>query len=173
VASRLVPIFVALVIGLVAGFGVSYAVSSNQLSSLQNNLTQANDSNAMLRQEIQNATSALPLKPQSGQMVRTAWVFISPVGTGDYAIFVHAEGLEPPASGAYIVEGVMRGGAMNIVPIGANATASEFEPTANGAGNYWTVLMQNPSSSFEAIDLFYLPGMDMSHAALVATVQLG
>ena len=173
VQSRIIPVSAALVVGLLVGYGGSYAVTSNQISSLQNSLTQANASNTMLRGEMQNATLALPLKPQSGQMINTGWVFVSPVGSGDYAVFVHAEGLEPPSSGAYIVEGVMRGGSMNMVPISANATGSEFDANLNGVGNYWTVLMQDPRTSFEAIDLLYLPGMSMTNAALVATVQLG
>ena len=85
---------------------------------------------------------------------------------------LHADGLEPPSSGGYIVEGVQRTGSMNVVPIGANATASEFDATTNGVGNYWTVLMQNPTTSFEAINLVYLPGMDMTHATVVASAQL-
>jgi hypothetical protein len=40
-------------------------------------------------------------------------------------------------------------------------------------GNYWTVIMENPSTSFESIELLYLPGMNMTQATLVASVSLG
>lgn len=127
----------------------------------------------MLHQEIQNGTSALALHAQPGQMFHSGLVFITSVGGGHYAVYVHAEGLEPPSAGAYIVEGVTRSASMQMVPISGNATASEFDADSHGVGGYWTVLMQNPTSSFEAIDLVYLPGMDMTHATLVASVQFG
>lgn len=106
-------------------------------------------------------------------MIHTGWVVIAPVGSGDYAIAVHAEGLEPPSAGGYIVEGAQRTTAMNVVPISANATASEFDAGTDGVGNYWTVIMQNPTTSFESIELLYLPGMNMTQATLVASVSLG
>jgi hypothetical protein len=127
----------------------------------------------MLQQEMQNVTMSLALKPQRGQMIHGGWVILAPVGTGHYAVSVHAEGLEPPSSGAYIVEGVMRTGNTNMVPIGPNATSSEFEANSAGIGSYWIVLMQNPRSSFEAIDILFLPGMQMTNATLVASVKLG
>ena len=171
-SSRTVLVSVAVVIGILVGFSAGYATYQGQISSLQTSLTQANQSNTMLHAELQNQTLALVLKPQAGQMIHSGWIFVSPIGSGDYAISLHAEGLEPPASGAYIVEGVTRQG-MNMVPLSGNATASEFEAGADGVGTYWTTLMQNPSSAYEGIDLLYLPGMSMTHATLVATVQLG
>ena len=162
---------VALVIGLLVGVGISYGYSQNQISTLQNNLSHANASISMLHQEM-NSTRALPLQPKSGQMIHSGWVIIASVGSGDYAISVHADGLEPPLSGGYIVEGVQRTGNMNVVPIGANATASEFDAGTDGSGSCWTVLMQNPNSSFEAVDLVYLPQMSMAQATVVATAQL-
>jgi len=104
-------------------------------------------------------------------MIHSAWVIVASVGSGHYVISLHAEGLEPPAMGGYIVEGVQRTGSANVVPIGANATASEFDAGTDGTGNYWTILMQNPSSSFGAIYLVYLPGMNMAQASVVATAQ--
>jgi hypothetical protein len=172
-ASKFVLASSVLVIGLLVGIGATYAVYSSQVSSLQKSLSDANESNMMLHQEMQNGTSALVLAAQPGQMFHTGWVLIASTGSGDYAVSVHAEGLEPPASGNYIVEGVTRGATMQMVPISGNATTSEFEASANGVGGYWTVIMQNPTSSFEAIDLVYLPGMSMTNAAVVAMVQLG
>jgi hypothetical protein len=105
-------------------------------------------------------------------MIHSGWMIVASVGSGDYAVSLHADGLEPPSGGGYIVEGVQRAGNMNVVPISGNATTSEFDAGSDGAGSYWTVLMQNPSSSFEAIDLVYLPGMNMAQATVVASVQL-
>ena len=110
---------------------------------------------SMLQAEMQNVTSKLALTPEAGQMIHTGWIFIAPLGTGRYAVFLHAEGLEPPSSGGYIVEGVTRSG-MKMVPLGPNATASEFVASANGIGHYWLVLNQNPSVNYEAIDVLYL-----------------
>jgi len=170
-ASRTFLAAVALVIGLLAGFGVTYAYNQNQISSLQSSLTQANDSVSMLHQEL-NATLSLSLQPKSGQMIHTGWVIIASIGSGDYVVSLHADGLEPPSSGGYIVEGVQRTTSMNVVPIGANETASEFDATTTGTGSFWTVLMENPSTSFEAINLVYLPGMSMTQATVVASTQL-
>jgi len=170
-ASRTILSASVLVIGLLVGFGATYAVYSSQVSSLQKSLADASESNQMLHAEVQNGTLALALHAQPAQMFHNGWVFIAPLGSGHYAIYIHAEGLEPPSAGAYIVEGVTRAG-MQMVPIGGNATASEFEADSHGVGNYWTVLMQSPTGNFEAIDLVFLPGMDMTHATL-ASVQPG
>lgn len=170
-ASRTVLLGVALVLGLLVGFGATYAYDQSQVSSLQTSLNQANQSISTLHQEM-NSTRVLQLQPKSGQMIHSGWVIIAAVGNGDYAVSLHADGLESPSSGGYIVEAAQRTGSMNVVPIGANATSSEFDASANGAGSYWTVLMQNPSSSFESVELVYLPGMNMAQATVVATAQL-
>ncbi len=160
-ASRTIFLAAILVIGFLVGFGVAFLYDQNQITSLQNTLTQANSS------------KALALSPHPGAMIHTGWVVIAPVGSGDYAIAVHAEGLEPPSTGGYIVEAAQRTTAMNVVPIGANATASEFKAGTDGVGNYWTVVMENPTTSFESIELLYIPGFNMTQATLVATVPLG
>jgi len=172
--ARNVLLPTALVVGLLVGFGASYAVSSSQISSLQNSLKQANDSNTMLHGELQNTTLALALVAKPGQTIRSGWILISPIGSGHYALSLHAEGLQPASAGAYIIEVVPSSGSGNMVPISGNATtASEFEADTGGVGNYWYVLMENPSASFKGIDLLFLPGMDMTRATLVATAQLG
>ena len=168
----MVLLSVAVVVGLLVGFGAGYAVYQGQVSSLQTSLNQANGSNSMLHAELQNKTITMALNPQAGQMIHSGWVLISPIGSGDYAVSLHADGLEPPSSGGYIVEGVTRQG-MNMVPLAGQAAASEFDAGTDGSGNFWTTLMQNPSSTYEGIDLLYLPGMDMTHATLVASIQLG
>ncbi|MDA4127545.1 MAG: hypothetical protein OK452_10160 [Thaumarchaeota archaeon] len=172
-ASRTILLAAVLVIGLLVGFGASYLYAQNQITSLQNSLTQANQSISTLHSQTGNTSKVLALSPHPGAMIHTGWVVIAPVGSGDYAIVVHAEGLEPPSLGGYIVEGAQRTTAMNVVPIGANATASEFDAGTDGVGNYWTVIMQNPTTSFESIELLYLPGMNMAQATLVASVSLG
>jgi len=161
----------ALVLGLVVGFGATYAYEQNQVSSLQSSLSQANESISMLHAEM-NSSQAVQLDPQPGQMIHSGYVVIAALGNGEYAVSLHADGLEPPSSGGYIVEGVQRTGSMNTAPIGPNATASEFDAGADGSGSYWTVLMQNPGASFESADLVYLPGMSMAQATVVASAQL-
>jgi hypothetical protein len=68
----------------------------------------------------------------------------------------------------------MRGtsGSMAVVPIGPNATASEFETSSNGVGNFFILLSQNPYSAFENVQIVYLPGMQMTNATVVATATL-
>src|SRR5712692_7906838 len=172
-ASRAILISASAVIGLLVGLGGSYLVTAGQISSLQASLSKANESNTMLQGEMQNITTRLALTPKAGQMINSGWIFIAPVGTGGYAVFLHAEGLEPPSSGGYIVEGVTKSVGMNLVPLGPNATASEFDASTNGIGNFWLVLNQNPSVKYEAIDVLYLAGMQMSNAAVVASASLG
>jgi hypothetical protein len=170
-ASRTILLFVAAVIGLLVGFGAAYAYEQNQISSLQGSLATANESVSMLHAQM-SATRALSLQPKAGQMIHSGWVIIASVGSGEYAISLHADGLKPPSSGGYIVEGVQRNASLKVVPIAANESESEFDAGANGAGSFWTVLMQNPNSSFEAIELVYLPGMNMAQATVVASAQL-
>ena len=170
-ASKTVVLAAVLLVGLVAGFGATYAYEQGQVSSLQTSLNQANESVSMLHAEM-NSTRALALQPRSGQMIGSGYVIIAAVGGGDYVVSLHADGLEPPSSGSYIVEGAHRTTSMNVIPVGANATASEFEAGPNGVGSYWTLLMQNPNAAFESIELVYLPGMSMTQATVVATAQL-
>jgi hypothetical protein len=170
-ASRSVLVGVAAVVGLLVGFGAAYAYQQSQISSLQTSLSQANASISMLHEEM-NGTQSVALQPKSGQMIHGGWLILASVGNGDYSVTLHADGLEPPSSGGYIVEGVQRTSAMSVVPIGANATGSEFDAGTDGSGTYWTVLMQNPSTSYESVELVYLPGMNMTAAVVVATASL-
>ncbi len=171
-ASSRTTLVAVVIVSILVGVGGGYFYQSTQVTSLQNQLKSVNESNAMLHAEVQNSTSALPFVLQPGQTIKGGWLVIIPTGTGHYALSVRATGLKPPSSGAYIVEGVAKQ-ATNMVPITVNATASEFDADNSGVGNYWIELTQNPSTSFKAIDLLYLPGMQMTNAVLVATVQLG
>lgn len=113
--------------------------------------------------------------PKAGAMISNAWLIVASVGMGEYAVVVHAEGLE--ANGDYIVEGPLTTGKMQTVPIstesmGMNTTAaSEFTADSHGTGLYWIVLNSNPTQAFEAIQLYFLPGMSMQNATLVASVM--
>lgn len=119
-------------------------------------------------------TEAIPFTPATGQMIHSAWLLIEPSGSGDYAVSVYAQGLESTqgTGNVYIVEGAQTSGSMSMVPMGPNETASEFETTSAGVGAYFVQLMQNPYTSFENIQIVYLPGMQMSNAVVVATANL-
>jgi hypothetical protein len=66
-------------------------------------------------------------------------------------------------------------GAMQTVPISTqsmmmNTTdASEFTADSQDVGLFWIVLNSNPTHSFEAFQLYYLPGMSMQNAMMVAS----
>jgi hypothetical protein len=108
-------------------------------------------------------------------MITNAWLIVTSVGMGEYAVVVHAEGLEP--NGDYIVEGPLATGAMQTVPISTQSmemnttAASEFTADSHGTGLFWIALNSNPSQTFEAIQLYFLPGMSMQNATLVASVM--
>jgi len=114
-------------------------------------------------------------KPQPGVMITSAWLIVASVGMDEYAVVVHAEGLEP--NGDYIVEGPLTTGTMQTVPISSQSmemnttSASEFTANSQGTGLFWILLNSNPSQTFEAIQLYYLPGMSMHNATLIASVM--
>lgn len=136
--------------------------------------------NAMTETTTQTTTSvstgeALSFAAQSGQMIGNALLLIQPAGmNGGYALSIYAPGLEPSmgTGSNYIVEGAQTSGSMALVPVTGNVTTSEFEAGSNGVGQFFALLSQNPYSSFESIQIFYLPGMSMSNATLVATASL-
>jgi hypothetical protein len=119
------------------------------------------------------AAPAIAFTPAHGQMFGNGWLIVAPLGNGSYAVTLHATGLESPSMGGYLVEAAQNGGQMATVPIaGTNATQSEFTPDNNGNGQFFTVLHQEPSSTYESISIVYLPGMEMQNAAVVATASL-
>ena len=99
------------------------------------------------------------------------WFVVVPVGSGDYAITLSAQGLE--GNGTYLVEGVTRGGQMNNVPIAGNTADSEFVSDMHGNGLYWHALMSDPRATYEQVILLYIPGMEMQNAQQVASGNLG
>lgn len=117
-------------------------------------------------------TAAISLTPAGGPMPpHDVWFVIAPLGGGDFAIILSAQGLE--GNGSYLIEGVTRGGQMNHVPIAADAANSEFEPDTHGNGLYWHVLMSDPRVTYEQVILLYLPNMQMQGAQQVANANLG
>lgn len=117
---------------------------------------------------------AIEFTPAAGQMIHSGWLLIEPTGIGEYAVSIHAEGLEVTQTmgSDYMVEGAESSGSMALVPIGPNATASEFETCSAGVGNFFLLLGQNPSTTIENIQVVYLPGMSMTSAIVVATADL-
>jgi hypothetical protein len=108
-------------------------------------------------------------------MFHNGWLLVAPAGMDQYALSVHAEGLESTQGmgDVYIVEGAQSSGSMASVPIGGqNATLSEFEVGPNGVGNFFIILDQNPFSSYESVSIVFLPGMQMANATVVATASL-
>jgi hypothetical protein len=128
--------------------------------------------NTMVRQEMQSMTAAIQLTPASGPMPpHDVWLVVAPVGSGDFALILSAQGLEQ--NGSYLIEGVTKGGQMNTVPITGTAADSEFEPDMHGNGLYWHVLMSDPRVTYEQVLLLYPPNMEMSGAQQVASAKLG
>jgi hypothetical protein len=130
-------------------------------------MTVAASATGMMEQE------AIPFIAQPGQMVHNGWLLIAPLSNGQYALSVYVAGLEPSmgTGSNYIVEGPQMTGPMASVPVTGNATSSEFEVGSGGVGYFFTILDQNPYTTFESIQVFYLPGMQMSNAMLIATAN--
>ena len=120
--------------------------------------------------------SAIPFTPKASVMmaegIHNAYLIVVPVGGGNWAIEIHAEGLKPTAGtgNIYLIEAQQKGGAMGIAPIHAqNATASEFSVGRDGIGQYFTTLNQDPQATFESVLVVFLGGMQMSNATVIAT----
>jgi hypothetical protein len=158
---------------IIAGIGFSlYLTGSSSTHTTTDNMTET--STTVMTETSSNGTDAIQFTPATGAMIHTAWLLIEPAGMDQYAVSIHAEGLENTQSmgSDYIVEGAQSSGSMAVVPIGPNATASEFDTSSSGVGNFFILLGQNPHSSFENIQIVYLPGMQMTNATVVATASL-
>lgn len=133
-------------------------------------MSESMSSSAMMNE---TGAQAIPFAPAQGQMFGSGWLIVASLGNGDYALTLHATGLEPASAGDYVVEGAQNSGQMATVPIaGSNATLSEFTADSSGNGQFFTVLMANPSSAYESVSIVYLPGMEMQNAVVVATASL-
>ena len=51
-------------------------------------------------------------------------------------------------------------------------SASEFQADKNGTGNFFILLDSNPMTTFENVELLFLPGMVMQNATVVATLNM-
>jgi hypothetical protein len=155
----------AVLVALIVGAAVGYFARAGEVSSLINE-------NSMMHQEMQSMATATQLTPATGMMPpHDVWFVVAPVGNGDYAVILSAQGLEQ--NGTYLIEGVTRGGQMSTVPIAGTAADSEFAPDIHGNGLYWHVLMNNPYTTYEQVVLLYLPNMQMQNAEQVASGNLG
>jgi hypothetical protein len=165
-----------IVLIIIAGIGFAlYLTNSPSAQTTTESMTETmTQTSTATMTETTNGTSALEFMPATGQMIHSTWLLIEPAGMDRYALSIHAEGLEDTQSmgSDYIVEGAQSSGSMAVVPIGPNATASEFETGTNGVGNYFVLMSQNPYTTFENVQIVYLPGMQMTNATVVATVSL-
>lgn len=169
-----------IVLLIIAGIGFAlYLTNSTSTHTTTNSMTETmtetmTQTSTSVMTATSNGTDAIQFTPATGAMIHSAWLLIEPAGMDEYAVSVHAEGLESTQSmgSDYIVEGAQSSGSMSVVPIGPNATASEFETSSSGVGNFFILLGQNPYSSFENVQIVYLPGMQMTNATVVATASL-
>jgi hypothetical protein len=166
----------AIILLILAGIGFAlYFSNSPSTQTTTENMTETMTHMSTTAVTVtSNGTDALEFTPVTGQMIHSAWLLIEPAGMDQYALAIHAEGLENTQSmgSDYIVEGAQSSGSMSVVPIGPNATASEFDTNGNGVGNFFILLSQNPYTTFENIQIVYLPGMQMTNATVVATASL-
>lgn len=177
-----------LVLLILAGVGFSlYLTTPHAPSTTTENMTEtttATMTEGMTSTEVVTSTvvststagapEAIQFAPVPGQMVHDAWLLVEPTGSGEYAISVYAEGLESTqgSGNVYIVEATESSGMMSTIPLGPNATASEFETTSGGVGSYFVQLMQDPHSAFESVQIVFLQGMQMSNSTVVAVADL-
>lgn len=170
VANSLFAVVVVVLV-VVAAAGLLLATRSTQTVTVTStsSMTEMSTSESM----SSTGTQAIAFTAAHGQMFGSGWLLVASIGGGDYAVSVHATGLEGASMGDYIVEAVQSSGQMATVPIaGTNDTLSEFEADSTGTGNYFTTLMENPSSAFESVAIVYLPSMEMQNATTVATASL-
>ncbi len=124
---------------------------------------------------MSNGSSVIAFSPVKGQMVTSAWLVVTPLGMmNEWAMVVHAQGLETTNStSTYLVEAAQMSGAMRMVPI-TNATAtSDFQTNVNGTGTLWVTLNVDPFTSFESVDIIFLPSMNnMNSMEVVANATL-
>ncbi len=174
-------IFAAAVVVLIiiagSGYGlyaISIAHSSTATSSPSS--TEMMTGTSTTSASALNCACAYQFTPESGVMISNAYAIIASLGMDQYAVSIHAEGLEP--NGTYFVEGELSSGSMSVVGISSESmsmnttSASQFQADSNGTGTYWIVLNNNPSSTFESLELTYIPGMSMQNATVVATTSL-
>jgi hypothetical protein len=145
--------------------------TASMSESMSETMSESMSSSAMMNGTT--AADATAFVPAQGQMFGAGWLIFASLGNGDYALTLHATGLESASMGDYIVEAAQNSGQMATVPIaGSNDTLSEFTADSSGNGQFFTVLMENPSSVYESVSIVYLPAMAMENATVVATASL-
>ena len=171
VTTAVFGVTVAVLLVVAASGFVLYGTRSTMQETSTVTMTQSASTSSAMNESAPSA--AIAFVPAHGQMFGGGWLIISSLGGGDYALTLHATGLESASMGNYIVEAAQNSGQMATVPIaGTNATLSEFEADGSGNGQFFTVLMENPSSAYESVSIVYLPGMAMTNATVVATASL-
>ncbi len=167
---------IILVVVAASGFGL-YATKPQFTNTVTSTTTvEITQAGTITRTATNTVTEeAIPFSPEKGQIIGNAWLLVEPPSThGQFALSVYVPGLETTTGtrNVYIVEGVQLGGPMASVPVTGNATTSEFEVGSDGVGQFFVLLTQNPFTTFDNIQIFYLPGMQMLNATLVATASL-
>jgi hypothetical protein len=167
------PVFAGTVVVLVVIAAVGFGLYLTKSASA-NPMTETATETTTATSGATSVTQASQFEAMSGQMFHTGWLLIQATPSGMYALSIHVEGLETTAGtgNVYIVEAEQSTGAMSVVPIGPNATASEFEVGSDGVGNFFLLLSQNPGMSFESVEVVFLQGMQMSGASVVATASV-
>jgi hypothetical protein len=167
------PIFAATILVLVivaaAGFGL-YVTKPSSTEMMTE--TSTNSMTATMTTGASTEPTAIPFVAASGQMFSGGWLVVGMTQSGQYLLSIHAGGLEATNGSDYIVEGTQSSGSMATLPIGPNATSSEFDAGSNGVGNFIISLNQNPLTTYESVQIFLLPGMQMTNETLVATATL-
>ena len=173
-------VVVVLVIVAGIGYGLYETTNHSQMTETSTAMTETMTSTqtmteTMTTSEMTYQTSAYEFTAAGGGMINNAWLLVAPLGMDEYAVSVHAEGLE--ANGTYVLEGILTTGSMQTVPISFESTmmnetsASEFQSNANGTGLYWIQLSSNPVTTFENVQLYYVPDMMMQNATLLASAS--
>jgi len=173
VTTAVFGVTVAILLVIAASGFVLYGTKSTTQGTSTVTMTETMSESASTSGAMSESASAIAFVPAHGQMFGNGWLIIASLGNGDYAVSLHATGLESASMGNYIVEAAQNSGQMATVPIaGTNATLSEFEADSSGNGQFFTVLMENPHSAYESVSIVYLPGMEMTNATVVATAAL-
>jgi len=173
VTTAVFGVTVAVLLVVAASGFVLYGTRSTMQETSTVTMTDTMSSSSSSTGSMNESSTAVALVPAHGQMFGSGWLIVASLGNGDYAVTLHATGLELPAMGNYIVEAAQNSGQMATVPIaGSNDTLSEFDADSSGNGQFFTVLMENPHSVYESVSIVYLPGMEMTNAVVVATASL-
>ena len=170
VFAAVVVVLLAVAAGGYFLYGTRSSTAETMTVTATDTMTESMSSSAAMSE---TGSQAIAFAAAQGQMFGSGWLIIASLGNGDYALTVHATGLESGSMGDYIVEAAENSGQMATVPIaGTNATLSEFTADSSGNGQFFTILMENPSSAYENVSIVYLPAMEMQNATVVATASL-